>query len=156
MTNVKSMENKKGQLVPDFSPELPPGKILSERGRAVLDTAKNAEWRQAYYKRISSEETELNRLVREARYNRDSRSPTTNLQVLGTRELAEYLQVSQSTASLLLRTQVIPSFTAGKRRYTHMYVLEDIRARGIQAVTEGKANNLLPRLVLKLDAGKVK
>lgn len=127
-----------------------PTMISPLSGRVVNDTEQHARWREDYYKRVADNQNETENAMRRAIAARNMG----DLNILGTREVAELLKCSQATAWLYMREKIIPSFKVGSRYFTHDYIIDLILEKGRALVKSGYADRMLARVVWKSDNGK--
>lgn len=119
-------------------------------GRMVFDTEQNAEWRRVYEKRVADNRDETEQQIRRAIAAKNMGS----LNILNTTQVSEELKCSKGTAYLQMRAGIIPSFTVGRRHYTHDYIIAHILEQGRKLVVEGYANRTLTRMVWKAEQGQ--
>lgn len=134
-------------------------KVLNEfTGRMVYESEYNTEKRQEYYDRKEKEaEAYIKKLadqhgldedeMRRAISNRDNNP----LQVLGTADVAQELDISQGVARDRMRRGVIHSYEINGRYYCHAYVIADIRKRAPEIIADGGFKNLYADIVYKHD-----
>jgi len=123
-------------------------KITSPLGNQVIDDSEHESWREKYYKRVSD--------ARGKDWINFSRSiferNTGGLNILGTRQVAEYYHVAMATAYNYMKHGVIPSFQVGRRWFTHDYVVDEIDKRARRLTEHGINKRMFPMMVWKFDS----
>ena len=127
-----------------------PIKISERTGRKVIDDKKHESWREQYWKKFADSENEAYEEARRALQSKNL-GP---LNILGTRQIAEYFHCSQATAYLWMKSGVIPSFQIRRTWYTHDYVVDTIEKKARELIDNGFVKRSYPRMVLKADQGK--